>query len=187
MEKLEPLCVSGRNVKWYSFTFPSECKYQNGTFLVAQLAIWAAMLEICLSLQCWKSAMLEICLESARNAGNGFDSWVGKICWEGNGYPLQYSCLENSVDRGAWQATVHGVPKSWTWLNDFHFHFSVENNTAVSFKNEHRIVIWSSSSTSGWTPKGSESKDMNRCLCTHVLSNIIHSSQNKETVQMSIS
>ena len=32
--------------------------------------------------------------------------------WEGNGNPLQYSCLENSMDRGAWQATVHGVTKS---------------------------------------------------------------------------
>ena len=31
---------------------------------------------------------------------------------EGNGYPLQYSCLENSMDRGAWQATVHGVSES---------------------------------------------------------------------------
>ena len=36
----------------------------------------------------------------------------------GNGYPLQYSCLENSVDRGAWWATIHGVPKSWTRLSD---------------------------------------------------------------------
>ena len=32
----------------------------------------------------------------------------------GNGNPLQYSCLENSMDRGAWQATVNGVAKSWT-------------------------------------------------------------------------
>jgi len=32
----------------------------------------------------------------------------------GNGYPLQYSCLENPMDRGAWQATVHGVAKSQT-------------------------------------------------------------------------
>jgi len=31
---------------------------------------------------------------------------------EGNGYPLQYSCLENYMDRGAWQATVHGITKS---------------------------------------------------------------------------
>ena len=33
---------------------------------------------------------------------------------EGNGNPLQYSCLENPMDRGAWRATVHGVAKSWT-------------------------------------------------------------------------
>ena len=37
---------------------------------------------------------------------------------EGNGNPLQYSCLENSMDRGAWWATVHGVAKSWTRLSD---------------------------------------------------------------------
>ena len=35
----------------------------------------------------------------------------------GNGNPLQYSCLENAMDRGAWWATVHGVTKSWTRLN----------------------------------------------------------------------
>ena len=33
---------------------------------------------------------------------------------EGNGNPLQYSCLENSMDRGVWSATVRGVPKNWT-------------------------------------------------------------------------
>ena len=33
---------------------------------------------------------------------------------EGNGNPLQYSCLKNSMDRGAWRAIVHGVAKSWT-------------------------------------------------------------------------
>ena len=37
---------------------------------------------------------------------------------EGNGYPLQYSCLENSMDRVAWQATVHGATKSQTQLSD---------------------------------------------------------------------
>ena len=34
-----------------------------------------------------------------------------------NGNPLQYPCLENSMDKGAWQATVHGVTKSWTRLS----------------------------------------------------------------------
>ena len=38
---------------------------------------------------------------------------------EGNGNPLQYSCLENSMDGGTWWATVHGVTKSWTRLSDF--------------------------------------------------------------------
>ena len=42
---------------------------------------------------------------------------------EGNTNPLQYSCLENSTDRGAWQSTVHGVAKNQTGLSDQHFHF----------------------------------------------------------------
>ena len=45
---------------------------------------------------------------------------------EGNGTPLQYSCLENPMDRGAWKAAVHGVTEGWTQLSDFtstfHFH-----------------------------------------------------------------
>ena len=46
---------------------------------------------------------------------------------EGNGYPLQYSCLENSMDRGAWWATVHGSHKKsdTTELLHFQFHLSV--------------------------------------------------------------
>ena len=42
---------------------------------------------------------------------------LGRSPGVGNGNPPQYSCLENSVDRGAWWATVHGVTKSRTWLN----------------------------------------------------------------------
>ena len=53
-----------------------------------------------------------------------------------NGNPLQYSCLENPVDRGVWQATVHGVSKSWTQLSDLHYcsnmypslEFIIQNN-----------------------------------------------------------
>ena len=43
---------------------------------------------------------------------------------EGDGTPLQYSCLENPMDGGAWEAAVHGVVKSQTRLH-FHFHFSL--------------------------------------------------------------
>ena len=39
---------------------------------------------------------------------------LGRSPGAGNGNPLQYSCLENPMDRGAWQAIVHGVAKSWT-------------------------------------------------------------------------
>jgi len=39
---------------------------------------------------------------------------------EGNGNPLQCSCLENPMDRGAWQATVHRVAKNWTGLSNSH-------------------------------------------------------------------
>ena len=42
---------------------------------------------------------------------------------EGNGTPLQYSCLENPMDGGAWWAAVHGVAKSWTQLSNFPFAF----------------------------------------------------------------
>ena len=44
---------------------------------------------------------------------------VSMVIGEGNGTPLQYSCLENPIDRGAWEAAVHGVDKSRTRLNDF--------------------------------------------------------------------
>ena len=42
----------------------------------------------------------------------------GRSLGEENGYSLQYPCLKNSMDRGAWWATVHGVTKSWTQLSD---------------------------------------------------------------------
>ena len=56
--------------------------------------------------------------ESACNARDpGSIPGSGRSPGRGNGYPLQYSYLENPMDRGAWHATVHGVTKSWTWLS----------------------------------------------------------------------
>ena len=53
--------------------------------------------------------------ESAYKAGDlGLIPGSGKSPGEGNGNPLRYSCLENPMDGEAWQATVHGVTKSWT-------------------------------------------------------------------------
>ena len=57
---------------------------------------------------------------SAYNVGDlGSIPGLGISPGEGNGNPLQYSCLENPMDRGAWQATVHGVAKSQTQLSNF--------------------------------------------------------------------
>ena len=57
--------------------------------------------------------------ESACHAGDlGSDPGSGRSPGEGNGNPLQYSCLENPMDRGAWQAAVHGFTKSWTQLSN---------------------------------------------------------------------
>jgi len=58
--------------------------------------------------------------ESSCSAGDTGDAgsipWSGRSPGEGNGRQLQYSCLENSMDRGAWQATVHGAAKNQTRL-----------------------------------------------------------------------
>ena len=57
--------------------------------------------------------------ESACNAGDpGLTPGLGRFPGEGNGNPFQYSCLENSRDRGAWWATAHGITKSQTQLSD---------------------------------------------------------------------
>ena len=59
------------------------------------------------------------CKESAHNAEDpGLIPESGRSHGEGNGYPLQYSCLENPIDRGPWWATVHGGPKSRAPLSD---------------------------------------------------------------------
>ena len=61
--------------------------------------------------------------ESTANAGDAGDSGLipgsGRSPWGGNGNPLQYSCLGNPTNIWAWQATVHGVAKSLTWLSDW--------------------------------------------------------------------
>ena len=61
--------------------------------------------------------------ESACNAGDlGLIPGWGRSPGEGNGNLLQYSCLENPMDRGAWRATVYGVAKSWTRLSDYYYY-----------------------------------------------------------------
>ena len=67
----------------------------------------------------------------------GLDPWVRKITWEGNGYPLQdiisSACLENSMDKGAWQDTVHGVKKSRVWLTEWPSHIGINIQAVTVF------------------------------------------------------
>ena len=65
---------------------------------------------------------------------------------EGNGTPLQYSCLENPMDGGAWWAAVHGVAKSRTWLSDFTFtfHFHALEKEMATYSS---VLAWRSPGT----------------------------------------
>ena len=66
--------------------------------------------------------------EFACNAGDpALIPGLGRSPGEGNGNPLQYPCLENLMDGGAWQVTVHGVAKSQTRLSDFTFTFTFKH------------------------------------------------------------
>ena len=70
----------------------------------------------------WASQVTQwerIHLQCRRHWRCGFDLWVRKIPWVGSDNSLQYFCMENSMDRGAWQATVHGVPKILTQFRDW--------------------------------------------------------------------
>ena len=75
----------------------------------------------------WTSWVVLVVKNLPANAGDIRDAGSipgsGRSPGEGNGNPLQYSCLENPRDRGAWWATVHGVTKSWPTLTT-HIHTS---------------------------------------------------------------
>ena len=78
--------------------------------------------------------------ESAWSAGDpSLIPGLGRSPGGGNGNPLQYSCLENSMDSGAWKVTVHGVAKSQIRLSDQHFNFS---GSTVHGIFQARILEW---------------------------------------------
>ena len=96
-------------------------------------------------LSCWPTCSVPLLLRSsfgfpggsevkasACSAGDlGSIPASGRFPWEGNGNPLQYSCLENPMDGGAWWATVHRVSKSRTPLSDFTFIVSKIHNLST--------------------------------------------------------
>ena len=95
---------------WMSVPSSQKAHYNPSYRLSSQLKIWNLKI----------SAQLFSGKESACNAGDlGLISGLGRSPGTGHGNPLQYSCLENPMDRGAWRATVHGVAKSQTRLKQF--------------------------------------------------------------------
>ena len=84
---------------------------------------------------------------SACNAGDsGSIPELGRYSGEGNGNPLQYSCQENPMDRGAWRATVHGVAKSQTQLSNSTFFLSFMQGYILSpclFNIYVEYIMWS--------------------------------------------
>ena len=109
-----------------SFTKPSSC----GLNLVFY---WLTFSYI-------KRASLVIQMVKNLSAGDidvvGFIPGSRRSPGEGNDYSLQYSCLENSMDRGAWQAIIHGVERSQTHLSDWHFSLLLLN------RDQHIIYSW---------------------------------------------
>ena len=73
--------------------------------------------------------------------GWGFDSGLGRSPGGGSGNPMQYFCLGNPMDRGAWRATVPGVPKSQTWLSDWAW-YSERFDESISKFPFHSSLLW---------------------------------------------
>ena len=85
----------------------------------------------------WASQAVLVVKSSPANAGDirdvGLVPELGRSPGGGPGNLLQYSCLENPMDRGAWQAIVHGVTKNWTWLKQPCQHVYKGHNNVFRF------------------------------------------------------
>ena len=117
------LLVSGAYFeKHFIWKYTVKCVFSLVVLFASQVGTWVCLYEIILFL-------VKCCVhlwipggsdgkESACNAGDPRSiPSLGRSPGEGNVSPLQCSCLENSMDRGAWQGTVHGVTKSRTWVS----------------------------------------------------------------------
>ena len=104
--------------------------------------------------------------KSACSAGEPCSSpGLGRSPGEGNGYPPQYSYLENSLARGAWWGTIHGVAKTWTQLSHQHFHIKDELfvvNSGDSGMGQGKTLSWRRGSLCpGWL------QECPPALCAH--------------------
>ena len=115
-KKIRHLFFSHRKRDW-EVGFQSRYGSSPGVGTQSYLAFWPSL--VCLLCTKWLLKLQPLHLHYRKKEKKGLATFSG----EGNGTPLQYSCLENPMDGGAWRATVHGVAKSLTRLSDFTFTF----------------------------------------------------------------
>ena len=102
---------------------PGPPRQRKGSGALGEKGVWGSQGEKdkCFFLHCFVLVSFPGVSEvkaSVCNAGDlGSIPGLGRSPGEGNGNPLQYSCVENPMNGGAWWATVHGIAKSWTWLS----------------------------------------------------------------------
>ena len=116
--------LQARILEWVAISFPRKlCKLWKSRkpFLVILITprvwtplVYASLLMVRNGLPQWLNGKDSVCSAGAAGSVPG----SGRSPGGGHGNPLQYSCLKNPVDRGAWQATVDGVTKSQTQLSD---------------------------------------------------------------------
>ena len=115
--------------RWPSFVQRFLCPSKNGICMhvwamnyAISVILHISWMFLCLhfKLASWSSQMELVVKNLPANAGDARDSGSipesGRCPGGGHGSPLQYFCLENPMDRGTWQATVHGIAKSQIWL-----------------------------------------------------------------------
>ena len=132
---------SGKNI-WSSSKKSSGHLYFSKKIQDNSICIWILKSDYRFFYYLVTSLVAQTVKASAYNAGDpGMIPVSGRFPGEGNGNPLQYSCLENPIDRGAWQATVHGVAKSQTGLSDFTFTLVIQNSIIFLLTNHETMVL----------------------------------------------
>ena len=90
----------------------------NGKFSFFMIEQYSIIVSVCMYVDTGFPGGSVVKNPPAKAGDMGLIPGLGRFPGEENGNPLQYSCLENPLDRGVWKAIVHEVSKSWTWLND---------------------------------------------------------------------
>ena len=110
------LILQARMLEWVAVPFSRGSSQPRDQTQVFHIARWILYHLSHQGFQGGTSGEESAC-QCRRHKNVGLIPGLGRSCGVGNSYPLQYSCLENSMGRGAWWATVHGAAKSWTWLS----------------------------------------------------------------------